>query len=89
MIPKIWAAANMIKFSDEWSYVFYVLWVDDPRYIGYPIQYKMLVKEHCYIYNSQETYKHMFQEVAFQARRIGIKLESHLEKQEKDNVQGV
>lgn len=80
MKPRVWASANTIKLSEEWSYYFLVLWVEDPRYKGEPIAHNIVFKDHCYVHNSPETYERLLSDVAFHMRRMEIKLESFFEK---------
>jgi hypothetical protein len=80
MVPRVWASANMIKLSEEWSYLFYVLWFEDKRYPGEPIQHNIVFQDHCYIHNSQETYEKVFGDIAFHVRRMEIILEDSFKK---------
>jgi hypothetical protein len=77
LTPKIWASANMIKLSDEWSYLFYVLWFEDERHKGLPIEHHIVFKNFHYIHNSEETYQSVFEEIAFHVNRMQIKLEDY------------
>jgi len=87
MAPRVWASANTIKLCDEWLYVFLVLWFEDKRYVGLPIQHNIVFQDHCYLYNSEDTFERYLEEVAHHMRRMEILLEKKFEELDKAQQQ--